>query len=65
MKKETTREKKIWQPAKIWLDNRSHLKKRILVQVQGGPEFQPADILIVFRGVGTRAQHRNRNKRLF
>jgi hypothetical protein len=29
MKKETAREKKIWQPAKIWLDNRSHLKKRI------------------------------------
>jgi hypothetical protein len=24
---------------------RSHLKKRVLVQVQGGPELQPAGIL--------------------
>ena len=27
---------------------RSHLKNRILVQVQGGAEFQPADILKYF-----------------
>jgi len=27
---------------------RSHLKNRILVQVQGGTEFQPADILKYF-----------------
>jgi hypothetical protein len=26
-------------------DNRSHLKNRILVQDQGGPEIQPAGIL--------------------
>jgi hypothetical protein len=28
--------------------SRSHLKNRILVQVQGGIEFQPADILKYF-----------------
>jgi hypothetical protein len=30
------------------MDTRSHLKNRILVQVQGGTEFQPADILMYF-----------------
>ena len=30
------------------MDTRSHLKIRILVQVQGGIEFQPADILKYF-----------------
>jgi len=31
-----------------YLCARSHLKNRILVQVQGGTEFQPADILKYF-----------------
>jgi hypothetical protein len=30
------------------IDDRSHLKNRILVQVQGGTKFQSADILMYF-----------------
>ena len=30
------------------MDAKGHLKNRILVQVQGGTEFQPADILKYF-----------------
>ena len=47
------------------LDTRSYLKNRILVQGQGEPEIQPAGILQVFRGVETRAQHRDWTKRHF
>ena len=38
----------IGQKGHLWTDTRSHLKNRILIQVQGGTEFQPADILKYF-----------------
>jgi hypothetical protein len=38
---------------------RSHLKKWILVQDQGGAAVQPGGILQVFRGVETRTEHRD------
>jgi hypothetical protein len=44
---------------------RSHLKKRILVQGQGGRENQPGGIHRVFRGVDMSAQRRDWAKRLF
>jgi hypothetical protein len=60
----TIPKKRMLTPKIEQIETRSHLKNRILVQVQGGAEVQPAGILQVFRGVEKRTQHRNWTKRL-